>query len=354
MSDFKINSIANKNGDFGPVIAGVSTVNSTGCMTLPRGSTERRGPRSRGIFGGGTVDPANLNLMDFINIQSNGNAVDFGDLTSTRGRPSGVANATRGLFVGGTVPSSPNYTNAIEYITMSSLGNSEDFADVNTAVWQQTGGANDTRAVVGGGYGPSPFNVNSNVIDTFTIATLGVNASDFGDLLYATREHSGTASPTRVVWFGGRGDTGVSDAQNTIQFITIATTGNSVSFGDLPITSFAGNASSNGVRGFHSGASSSSPFSGTSIFVVTMATEGEATEYDDLVKNPGYLPQLGTVANSNKAIVAGGVGTGGEGELNNIQSFSMATTGQSADFGDLVSARYGPGGVSDSHGGVTE
>ena len=52
MSDFKINSIANKNGDFGPVIAGVSTVNSTGCMTLPRGSTERRGPRSRGIFGG--------------------------------------------------------------------------------------------------------------------------------------------------------------------------------------------------------------------------------------------------------------------------------------------------------------
>ena len=129
MSDFKINSIANKNGDFGPVIAGVSTVNSTGCMTLPRGSTERRGPRSRGIFGGGTVDPSNLNVMDFINIQSNGNAVDFGDLTSTRGRPSGVANATRGLFVGGTV--SPGYTNAIEYITMSSLGNSEDFADVN-------------------------------------------------------------------------------------------------------------------------------------------------------------------------------------------------------------------------------
>ena len=347
MSDFKINSIANKNGDFGPVIAGVSTVNSTGCMTLPRGSTERRGPRSRGIFGGGTVDPANLNLMDFINIQSNGNAVDFGDLTSTRGRPSGVANATRGLFVGGTI--SPGYTNAIEYITMSSLGNSEDFADVNTTVWQQTGGANDTRAVVGGGYGPSPFNVNSNVIDTFTIATLGVNASDFGDLLYATREHSGTASPTRVVWFGGRGDTGVSDAQNTIQFITIATTGNSVSFGDLPIDFHAGNASSNGIRGFCCGGSVPSPFSATNIFTVTMATEGEASDYDDLVTSPSYLPQLGTVANSNKAIVGGGVAN-----ANVIQSFSMATTGQSADFGDLTIARYGPGGVSDSHGGLTE
>ena len=348
MSDFKINSIANKNGDFGPVIAGISTVNSTGCMTLPRGSTERRGPRSRGIFGGGTVDPANLNLMDFINIQSNGNAVDFGDLTSTRGRPSGVANATRGLFVGGFIPSSPNYTNAIEYITMSSLGNSEDFADVSSTLWYQSGGANDTRAVVGGGYATPNAPANANNIDIITIASLGTNSSDFGDLLYATREHAGTASPTRVVWFGGRGDTGVNDAQNTIQFITIATTGNSVSFGDLPIDFHAGNASSNGIRGFCSGGSVPSPFSATNIFTVTMATEGEAADYDDLVTSPSYLPNIGTVANSNKAIVAGGVTT------NVIQSFSMATTGQSADFGDLTVARYAPAGVSDSHGGLTE
>ena len=32
----------------------------------------------------------------------------------------------------------------------------------------------------------------------------------------------------------------------------------------------------------------------------------------------------------------------------------MATTGQTADFGDLTIARYAPGGVSDSHGGLTE
>ena len=167
--------------------------------------------------------------------------------------------------------------------------------------------------------------------------------------MYATREHAGTASPTRVVWFGGRGDTGVSDAQNTIQFITIATTGNSVSFGDLPIDFHAGNASSNGIRGFCCGGSVSSPFSSTSIFTVTMATEGEASDYDDLANNHNYLPQLGTVANSNKAIVAGGVNP-----HNVITSFSMATSGQSADFGDLTIARYGPGGVSDSHGGLTE
>ena len=91
--------------------------------------------------------------------------------------------------------------------------------------------------------------------------------------------------------------------------------------------------------------------SASNIFTVTMATKGDATDYDDLNASPSQLPQIGTVANSNKAIVAGGT-TGGE--TNVIQSFSMATTGQSADFGDLTVPRYAPAGVSDSHGGLLE
>ena len=42
MSDFKINSIATKQGQHGPVISGVSTVNSTGCMKIPSGKTVNR------------------------------------------------------------------------------------------------------------------------------------------------------------------------------------------------------------------------------------------------------------------------------------------------------------------------
>ena len=42
MSQFKINSITNKNGNHGPVISGVSTNNSTGCMIIPAGNTGRR------------------------------------------------------------------------------------------------------------------------------------------------------------------------------------------------------------------------------------------------------------------------------------------------------------------------
>ena len=348
MSQFNVNSITNRHGDFGPVVAGVSTNNSTGCMIIPAGSTEKRGPRSRGIFAGGTVDPSGKDEIDFINIQSNGNAIDFGNLSTITNRPSRVSNSTRGLFVGGTNPVSPYYLNRIEYITMTSSGNSEDFADVSTKLWYQSGGANDTRAIVGGGYGVPAATSNANNIEFITIASLGVNSSDFGDLLYATREHPATASPTRVVWFGGKGLTGVSDSQNTIQFIEIATTGNAIDFGNLPTTTNSGNASSNGIRGFVCGGNTPSPFSASSIFTVTMATKGDATDYDDLNTNPSQLPQIGTVANSNKAIVAGGV------TINVIQSFSMATTGQSADFGDLTVARYSPAGVSDSHGGLLE
>jgi len=352
MSQFKINSITNKDGDFGPVISGVSTNNSTGCMIIPAGPTERRGPRSRGIFAGGSGDPAvSKKLIDFINIQSTGDALDFGDLSAITARPSGVSNSTRGLFIGGTGPSSPYYLNAIEYITMSSLGNSEDFADISQTLWYVSGGANDTRAVVGGGYGVPNAPANANNIESITIASTGVNSSDFGDLLYATREHSATASPTRVVWFGGKGDTGVSDPQKTIQFVTMATLGNSEDFGDTLATVNSSNASSNGVRGFVCGGNVPGSYSSQSIFTITMATKGDATNYDDLATATGQLPQIGTVANSNKAIVAGGT-TGGE--TNVIQSFSMATTGQSADFGDLTVPRYAPAGVSDSHGGLLE
>ena len=58
MSDFKINSIENKNGNYGPVIAGVSTVNSTGCMKIPSGTTARRVeyiPQSENIVRDGLV-----------------------------------------------------------------------------------------------------------------------------------------------------------------------------------------------------------------------------------------------------------------------------------------------------------
>ena len=351
MSQFQINSITNKEGDFGPVISGVSTNNSTGCMIIPAGSTEKRGPRSRGVFGGGTVDPSGQDVIDFINIQSLGNATDFGNLSAARDRPSGLGNSTRGIFVAGRGPASPYYLNTIEYISISSQGNTEDFGDLLYSAWETRGGNNDTRGIVSGGYSP---HANKNSINYITIATLG-NATDFGDMTYYVQGHASTASPTRLVWFGGLGDPAGSSTSdlttknNTITFVEIATTGNAEDFGTIETVMNSATAVSNGVRGFVTGGQAPGSYGASDIFFITFATKGDATDFgDNLATSPSYLPNIGTVANRNKAIVAGGVTT------NVIQSFSMHTTGLSADFGDLTLARYAPGGVSDSHGGLTE
>ena len=82
MSDLNINNITDRTGDSGPVIAGVSTVTSTGAFTVPVGPTEFRGGRGRGLFAGGyTPSSTNTsNIIDYIEISTTGNATDFGDI----------------------------------------------------------------------------------------------------------------------------------------------------------------------------------------------------------------------------------------------------------------------------------
>ena len=85
------------------------------------------------------------------------------------------------------------------------------------------------RGMWGGGFGPSQF----NTIDYVTIATTG-DATDFGDLTRANDYVSGLASSVRGVWCGGNapGDT----SQNTIDYVTISATGNAFDFGDLSLS----------------------------------------------------------------------------------------------------------------------
>ena len=70
MSDFKINSIATKQGQHGPVIAGVSTINSTGCMKIPSGNRSNRVGLSTYVLNG-TIPSKGLRIL-----------LDAGDLSS--------------------------------------------------------------------------------------------------------------------------------------------------------------------------------------------------------------------------------------------------------------------------------
>ena len=181
MSQFKINSITDKTGTSGPVIAGVSTNNSTGCMIIPAGPIENRGGRGRGVVAGGrdASNPA-VDTMDLIEIATAGNAVDFGNLSDGgRDYPSGCGSPTRGIFFGG---SEPGFRNIIDFIVMSSSGGANDFGDMLVAPLAGSSLSNATRGIHAGGLlAPTPSYTKSSLIEFITIASTG-DANNFGDL----------------------------------------------------------------------------------------------------------------------------------------------------------------------------
>ena len=92
MADFNINHITGKQGQQGTVLAGITTVSSTGSMRIPSGPTEHRGGRGRMIIAGGSGV-----TMNYLTIATTGDAVDFGDLTNIRRFCAGFSDCHGGL-----------------------------------------------------------------------------------------------------------------------------------------------------------------------------------------------------------------------------------------------------------------
>jgi len=141
----------------------------------------------------------------------------------------------------------------------------------------------------------------SDTVDYVTIASTG-NATDFGNLSTAIHYAAGVSSNTRAVKCGGWSNANTT-AVNEIDYFTIASTGNATDFGDLTV-----------ARGGMAGCSS---------------------------KVRGVL---GTGANA----------TGGS--TNVLDYITIASTGNAVDWGDWYAShnsnKFGVGGVSNSHGGI--
>jgi|14_taG_2_1085336.scaffolds.fasta_scaffold00092_12 hypothetical protein len=317
---------------YGTEFQGVTTFDTQGYFVPPSGTTEQRG-RGRGLFGGGNANPGSQkNTIDFIQIQTQGNALDFGDLTSIRERLAGAAGAIRGLFAGGQV--SPT-TNVIEFVTISTTSNATDFGDLTTTRMDVGGASNTTRAVFFAGGTPGS---NSNIIDFVTIASIG-NAQDFGDLTDESSKGCGCGSPTRGIIFIG----------TTVQYITWATTGNAQDFGDTTITNTSRMALSDSTRGIVAGGYAS-PSKSNVIEYITIATLGNAQDFGDLT-NGAYEPE-GASSNSIRGVLALGDVLVVD-ETNAIDYITIQTTGNARDFGDLTQRIKQGAACSDSHGGLS-
>ena len=128
MADFNINHITGKQGQQGTVLAGVTTVSSTGAMRIPSGPTEQRGGRGRGLFAGGAYPSFKIDIQK-IEIATTGNGVDFGDLCNKGNQAASAASSTRMVVMGIAAPAG-GIGDTIQYISISSTGNAIYFGDL--------------------------------------------------------------------------------------------------------------------------------------------------------------------------------------------------------------------------------
>ncbi len=268
--------------DAGVVFDGPIKINSQGVMYFPTGTTEQRG-RGRGVFSGGfgyqpsaTFD----NKIQYLQIQSQGNTIDFGDLTVGRSSIGNASSSTRGINGGGYTesPATARF-NVIDYITFQTTGNAIDFGDSTIASSNGAKCSSPTRGIKGAGWISAPI----NLIEYLTIATTG-NATDFGDLVTTQYGGRSSSSNTRCVWGGG------GPVTNVMQYVEISTTGNSVDFGDLFTARIANSSVGNSIRGVWAGGYT--PTFVNTMDYVNIATTGNANDFGDansLSRNLGAL-----------------------------------------------------------------
>ena len=202
--------------------------------------------QTRGLFAGGYQPPGSqISNVDYITIATTGNAADFGDLTYARYYLTATASSVRGVFLTGRTGTSPyTYYDTIDYVTISSQGNAQDFGNLTTNKSEGYAAANPTRGLCVSSYDNGTA---TNSIEFITIATTG-NSQDFGDLTGNIVAGSATASATRAVFVGGYQQPSLGTT-NTMQFVTIATTGNAIDFGDMNIARYVTGSCSNGHGG---------------------------------------------------------------------------------------------------------
>ena len=300
-------------------------------------SPEQQTGGTRGlIFGGEGSNPRNT--IQFFNLDTTGNAIDFGDMNDERTEGMACASRVRAFAVGGFLGGQPtNYTNTLDMVTIASTGNATNFGDAAYQKGQGASCASATRGVTAGGV----YNgVTQNTIDFFTMSSTA-NGLDFGDISITSRGVAACSSPTRGIFF--LGDNAGSTKVNTIEFVTISTTGNSSDFGDSTTTARYSSGCSNAVRGLKFGGNDGSATS--TIDFITIATLGNAKDFGDLLAATSDFGPTG-FSSPTRGVVAGGGG------ITTIQYVKIMTTGNSKDFGDLTAGNQYGAGASNGHGGL--
>ena len=293
------------------------------------------------VLGGYTTDE--VDTIDYFDMTTSGNATDFGNaiyasISGATGtdRSAGVSNKTRGVYLGSNISTNNNGAqNEIQYITFATTGNATDFGDMNVKrarmgacsdgsrglAW---GGDTNTSESFEAGYPYSGSTIDD--IQYITIATLG-NSTTFGDFS-GGQQMAAAANATYGLGGGGTGNTG-----STIEYVTIQTLGNATSFGNLPHGFNACSATADATRAIWWGNSNNTNNQWENIVYYTIATPGNSTDFGDLSTKQ---TSSSSCCNGTVATLNGGYDTASR---NWITKITVQTTGNATDHGDLTLAR---------------
>ena len=387
MSEVRVNNLSNESLSGGPTISGITTFSSPYFFVPPQGDTASRpqgcpsgsfrfntdsshleyyrgdtigwveveaelteslgggtgsntGLGARALFTGGQA-PGNTDAIDFITISTLGNSQDFGNLTTSLSNTGSGASRVRGLICGGEPIRAD-----IEFVTFASTGNATDFgADLPGNQRGPMNVSSATRTCVAGGYSAgSPF-PRQNTISYVTMASTGVAGQDFGDLTNGIRLFNGGMScnsTTRGIWVGGSDD---SSGTTHMDSITIATLGDSTDFGNATQSNGGPKGNCNATRGVWAGFFTPSVVN--TIEFVTIATTGNTQDFGDLTVSRAFCQSSG--CSPTRGVWAGGATPT---RVNTIDYVELMTLGNAVDFGDTIAATNEGGGMSNAHGGL--
>ena len=285
------------------------------------------------------------NQYEYISIPTKGNALDFGSQVSGLARDRNACGSnTRGIYSGGLSPGGGKF-DAIEYITLASQGDAISFGTLTAGNGHGTSCSSQTRGVFVGGYRPT----SSNVIDYIEIGTLG-SALDFGDSSLASGYPGAAGSGTRGFTTGGSYNSPSDLSSDRLDYITFASKGNAVDFGNLTAGRWRCASAANSVSiitsGSNDGAASDK---GKSIDKTNSISLGNAVEFGQLTVDRGM--HFGT-ANQTRAVFGSGASSPSF-SVNSIDYINIQTGGSAEDFGDVANIGTAmANATSDSHGGL--
>ena len=298
---------------------------------------------ARGFAIGGNTQPGGVVAkIDYINIASQGNAQDFGDMVNGIFASAGMSSRTRAVISGGR--QTPSNTSDIQRLEMASLGDTVDWGvdPLNSLSYGSGAVSNQTRGITMGGANTS--NTALTDIQFLSIASAGY-INDFGDISEAKNYLSSVNSPTRGICSGGTQPSQV----NTMEFITIASTGDAQDFGDLTVHGYRTGGCMSTTRGLIAFGETPSGDGKKNIDFVTIATLGNAADFGDLTV-PGQHP-TGT-SNCVRGVWLGRQNQAPYSDNEVIDYVNIATQGDAVDFGNLVDETSMPATASTGHGGL--